>query len=140
MTSMLHQLRSRLITVQEVHSAAVQRINHVQNLNAYINVTEDLSRVQMLESTTRYATSNSFKIQTIYFKLNHVFFTVRERPLEGIPVAVKDNFCTKRVPTTCASKMLENFVPTYDATVVDKLLNAGALLMGKTNLDEFGMG
>jgi len=121
MTSMLHQLRSRLITVQEVHSAAVQRINHVQNLNAYINVTEDLSRVQMLESTTRYA-------------------TMRERPLEGIPVAVKDNFCTKRVPTTCASKMLENFVPTYDATVVDKLLNAGALLMGKTNLDEFGMG
>ncbi|MGD0853912.1 MAG: amidase, partial [Acidimicrobiales bacterium] len=60
--------------------------------------------------------------------------------LAGVPVALKDNLCQTGIPTTCSSKILEGWRPPYNATVVDRLLGAGAVPVGKTNLDEFAMG
>jgi aspartyl-tRNA(Asn)/glutamyl-tRNA(Gln) amidotransferase subunit A len=61
-------------------------------------------------------------------------------PLAGVPIALKDNMCTRGIPTTCSSKILDGWKPPYDATIVTKLRDAGAIVIGKTNLDEFAMG
>ncbi|MBN2037815.1 MAG: Asp-tRNA(Asn)/Glu-tRNA(Gln) amidotransferase subunit GatA [Chitinispirillaceae bacterium] len=91
-------------------------------LNAFISVQEE-NALKRAESLDAMAPSDR-----------------KQRPLFGIPIGVKDNICTKGIPTTCGSKMLEPFIPPYNATVVEALTAAGAVIVGKTNLDEFAMG
>lgn len=90
--------------------------------NAFITLTESEAKWQANESNNRHRDKKSLS------------------EIDGIPIAIKDNFCTANIRTTCASKMLENFTPKYNATVYEKLKNAGAVLIGKTNLDQFAMG
>ena len=95
----------------------------LKTLNAFITLTPEMALHQAKESAYRYQEEKK-----------------PLSPLDGVPIAIKDNFCTQDVRTTCASKMLENFVPPYSATVWQRLQKAGAILIGKTNLDQFGMG
>lgn len=93
-----------------------------QAVNAYITIMEDEALQRAEEVQHRIDSGEALS------------------PLAGVPVAVKDNICTKGTRTTAASRMLGNFVPPYDATVIERLQQAGAVVIGKTNLDEFAMG
>lgn len=114
-------LREGRISPTELCRRCLDRIKKT-HLNAYISVTEDLALKQAQEAETR------------------LLQGVPKGPLDGIPFAVKDNFCTENIKTTCASRMLRDYTPPYNATVVQKLLDQGAVLVGKTNMDEFAMG
>lgn len=125
------------LTAHEIHKLLINK--EVSS----VEVTEDLfKRVDEVENKVK-AFINFSKEQALA-KAREVDKKIAQGakigPLAGIPGALKDNMCTKGIPTTCASKMLENFVPPYDATVVKKLNESDAILMGKVNMDEFAMG
>ncbi|XP_051031547.1 glutamyl-tRNA(Gln) amidotransferase subunit A, mitochondrial [Phodopus roborovskii] len=115
-------LKQGQVTPTELCKKCLSLIKKTKYLNAYITVSEEVALKQAEESEKRYKQGQSLG------------------DLDGIPVAVKDNFSTSGIETTCASNMLKGYIPPYNATVVQKLLDQGALLMGKTNLDEFAMG
>jgi aspartyl-tRNA(Asn)/glutamyl-tRNA(Gln) amidotransferase subunit A len=123
----IHELHDLLIqgetTARAVTESVLSRIKAVDGkVKAYITVTEEVALRQAEEADKR-------------IKGGDV-----SSPLLGIPIAVKDNLCTDGIKTTCASKILGNFVPPYDATVVRNLKKAGYVLCGKPNMDEFAMG
>ena len=123
----LHEARDKLrkqeISAQELTEAVFQRIAETEeSIRSYITVCRDTA----LEDAKR--ADALLKTE------------INPAALLGIPVAVKDNFLTAGVRTTCAAKILENFIPPYDSTAVKKLRAAGAVITGKTNLDEFAMG
>jgi aspartyl-tRNA(Asn)/glutamyl-tRNA(Gln) amidotransferase subunit A len=118
-----HQLlKKKEITSAELTRAVLDRIAAVDGkIDAYLTVSEESAMEQAEKADQAIAAGNC-------------------APLTGIPVAIKDLMCTQNIPTTCASKILESFVPPYDATVIRQLKDAGAVLVGKLNMDEFAMG
>ena len=115
-------LDKREISAVELTKEYLDKIEKTdKSLNSYITVCRDS------------ALSEAEAAQTLIDKNS-------ASALTGIPLSVKDNICTKGIRTTCASKMLADFVPFYDATVISRLKNEGAVILGKTNMDEFAMG
>lgn len=117
-------IKDKKLSVKEVVEKQLDTIYQREPLyNSYITIMEDEAYKQA---------------ESVQDRINAG--ELEDSPLAGVPIAIKDNICTKSVRTTCASKMLENFIPSYDATVIEKLKKAGAILIGKANLDEFAMG
>ena len=123
----IHELRDKIlnreVTIKQVLDEVFRRIDNVENkIDAFVTVMRDeaYERAEKLQSDLE----NGKTLGALF----------------GIPVAIKDNMCMKNTLTTCSSKILSNFVSPYDATVVKKLEEAGAIIIGKTNMDEFAMG
>ncbi len=119
LVELVEKIKKKKISSKEITKAYVDRSQLSEKLNAY--VTEDFENA--LKKADNFDKNPNF-----------------EKKLPGIPIAVKDLFCTKDLKTTAGSKILGNFVPTYESTVTDNLWNAGGILLGKLNCDEFAMG
>jgi aspartyl-tRNA(Asn)/glutamyl-tRNA(Gln) amidotransferase subunit A len=117
-----------LLVEKQVSSVELTRsvLDHIHKtdprINAFVTISDDLAIEQALQADVRLGSGK------------------KVTPLTGIPFAVKDCISTRNVRTTCSSKILENYIPQYNATVIDRLAEAGAVLLGKHNMDEFGMG
>ena len=118
----LKKLKSREIGALELMNAHLDRIEKYNpELNSYITITRERALSDATASAERIANGTAL-------------------PLDGIPIAMKDLFATRGIRTTAASHMLENFVPEYESTISQKFIDAGTVLLGKSNLDEFAMG
>jgi aspartyl-tRNA(Asn)/glutamyl-tRNA(Gln) amidotransferase subunit A len=116
-------LTSKQISSVELTQAMLQRIREIDpKIKSYVTVSEELALEQAKKADERIAKGENVT------------------PLTGIPFSMKDCISTRGVRTTCSSKILENYIPQYNATVTNRLAEAGAVLLGKTNMDEFGMG
>jgi len=116
-------LKQREISSVELTKAVLKRVGNLESkVRACVTITEDIALKEAEKVDNYIKTSNEIT------------------PLTGIPTLIKDVICTKGIRTTCSSKMLENFIPPYDATVIEKLKAQKAVIMGKTNMDEFAMG
>ena len=115
-------LKNREISAVELTKAVLERISQVEEkVHAFVTVTGNSALRQAEEADKRVKSGDA-------------------SPLTGVPALIKDNMCTKGIRTTCSSHMLENFVPPYNATVVERLNQAGMVMVGKGNMDEFAMG
>lgn len=121
LTEMQAGLKAKKFSSKELVQSHLNQISKTENLKAFIEVCRDVA-LQDAEAADKRIANGDWQ------------------PLLGVPVAVKDMILTKGVRTTAASKILSNFIPPYDATVVQKLKHAGAITIGKTNMDEFAMG
>ncbi len=122
-TELTQMLRRGEVSAREITESVFKRIDEKEkSVNAFVTTTRETAFKQADLADAKFREGGDIP------------------PLAGIPVAVKDLLCTQGIKTTCGSRILENFVPTYNATAYEKLLKAGAVLVGKTNMDEFAMG